>query len=154
MRIHATREEVDALPEPARAFLDAAWSAPDEDGQRPALDHFDGIERIGAAMALCVRNAMQEPGAVDTYFTFSLMRSANEARSADEAPQMWLFGQGSFFKDRSTEIAFNLVTAWNSRVTLAECAVCKKLMQPGKGRIARTCSPQCRLELHRKGAAA
>ena len=47
-------------------------------------------------------------------------------------------------------IAHGLTLAWNERFTIAECVVCGNLMQPGKGRVARTCSPECRVELHRR----
>jgi hypothetical protein len=140
MRHIATKEEIAALPHWAVAFLDAAWTTPDSDGQREPLHRFPEMQTIGQMMAINLDTAMQTPGIVDRHFTFSVTDGGGQ------------FGQASFWNDRTYELAFDLSMIWNSRATIAVCQQCGNLHQPAKGKVARFCSPQCRLKAHRKAA--
>lgn len=139
MHIHASREEVKTLPASVRNFLNSAWTPPDKDGQRIARTYFEDIDKIGGQLATFVTRELQNPNSSEVWFNFSRA----------DGPR---FRQAVFWKNRAAKIAYELAIAWSEGATLAECVVCGNLMQPGKGRVARTCSPKCRLELHRGGA--
>jgi hypothetical protein len=137
MRIHATKAELDELPDWVADFLNAAWATPDEQGQRAAVGHFKGQREIAGRFADRLREALQNPAVCDHNIAFV----------PTEKPH---FIVTAFIMDRPTKIAYDLMLAWNSRATLAPCEICGSLIQPGKGRVARTCSDVCRQKLHRQ----
>lgn len=144
MRILADKDQIDALPDWAREFLAAGWAAPDAQGQRAALkSSASTYEPVIRKFTAEMTRALRDPRLVLPHFSFAL-------RERDESA----FSQIMNWSDGGLALAADLAQTWNRGASLAECVVCGNLILPEKGRVAITCSPACRMALHRqrKGA--
>jgi hypothetical protein len=138
MRVHASKEELEGLPDWSADFLARAWAPPDQNGQRAPLRDFEGADGLLHRVSDRISDALQDRAKSNPYFRLSV---------SPAGPHV---GFLPFWKDRTVEIAYNLAFAWQRGGSLAECVVCGNLMEPDKGRVARTCSDACRLALHRQ----
>ncbi|WP_170436957.1 hypothetical protein [Ruegeria arenilitoris] len=130
----ASTSELRTAPDWLTDFLDAAWQIPGSDGQRQPNTRID--KGVADALAVAVTTAANEPS-TNHYFAFTL--DADGGRF--ETVTLW----GSPF----IQLGIKLGEAWSERRPLAICGTCGTLMLPGKGRVARYCSNNCRVAAHR-----
>lgn len=136
MRILLSSETIAATPDWIQTFIDAAWTAPDRDGQRAVESRLD--RDVANDVAERVTKAMNSRK-TDFVFHFALNDQGGK------------FDLATFWKDRWPSVAHDLALVWSERRAIAECGTCGALMLPSKGRTARYCSDNCRIAAHRKG---
>lgn len=140
MRLVAERDAVENAPDWVLEFLAAGWAEPDERGQRAALKSTAALYHpVILEFVAQMTKALRDPKMVIPQYSFSL-------RPGEESG----FDQFNLWTDASYQFANSLANLWNAGAPIAECVICGNLIVPEKGRIARTCSPQCRLKLHRQ----
>jgi hypothetical protein len=142
MRILATKAEFEGLPDWIREFATAAWAQQEvADGwyTGPLLPvlHFKDMRRIAGRFAERLQEAIRNPDLCENNISLLLTDSPK-------------FVEATLFLDPHIRIAHALMAAWNNRATLAKCEICGSLMQPGRGRVASTCSGACRVKLYRR----
>ncbi|AXT25532.1 hypothetical protein D1823_02315 [Ruegeria sp. AD91A] len=130
----ATPTELRTAPDWLTDFLDAAWQLPGSDGQRQPNTRIDPDVAQAIAQAITVA-ASSKDTAHHCVFTLD----ADGGR----------FGSVTLWGGSHTHIAIALTLAWSERRPLAICGTCGTLMLPGKGRVARYCSNNCRVAAHR-----
>ena len=134
MKVHASKDELQSLPEWVADFVDAAWSTPDVLAARGAAAR--GMREIAGRFADSLREAIQDS---------AVCGAKNISVVLTKLPK---FVEAMFIVDKQVKIAAASCRR-GRRAALASCLVCGSLMQPGKGRGGRTCSDACRLKLHR-----
>lgn len=113
-----------------------AWTKPDENGQRHVRRSLD--EKAMHAFTEEFNMMGGLPGIVKVHMAFR------------DAPGGLRLETSTRYASSDLRAAHRLAEAWDQKRTLAECVVCGTIISPDKGRIARTCSPACRLALNRR----